>query len=573
MTEPFLITNKDKVLRALQLVELEGLMEIDRICRKHGIEYSLGGGTCLGRVRHGGFIPWDDDIDVDMTVENYDKFMEVAPEEIDSNRFFLRCRKTDTRHYRTAAKLEIKYTVLEFGGWKNAKKTAGVFVDIFRVNYLPDDEKLRKKISHRLYMIHAVENHRMLGGNTRALRDNFSLFWWIASEFIPIKWIMKWDEALINKYGRKKTGWLIGDSLASGDYSGYPSHNTDEYEDVEFEGRIVRDKKNADKFLETLYGNDYYKWLPVTKRISNHRWLNFNLGHYAMKCDLPENHGDYLTIKYNKEKLTRMQEVSRMLADKVYEVCQKKGLKCYCLSDDKSCLWNGPLLIGLPREDYLKFLEIETSEIGNEIILQHSGNTSNYYYPHAKLRLEYTELRDSRLPEEIDGSFHSGFYIDIVPMDNAPNNDYARKRQVNAADRLENRTIIKWTRNSLYRFRKSKFKTKIKLLMMIGTETVNLYEQLNTILTAYNDEETDYFIYSKCESRGFVTVAKNKLPIFKQYNENETTDMLIERLSKRYVGCFLNYYDNDDYQLSVLRYDEKEERMLSNEEIFSGKRQ
>ena len=49
--------------------------------------------------------------------------------------------------------------------------------------------------------------------------------------------------------------------------------------------------------------------------------------------------------------------------------------------------------------------------------------------------------------------------------------------------------------------------------------------------------------------------------------------MLFERLSKRYVGCFLNYYDNDDYQLSVLRYDEKEERMLSNEEILSGKRQ
>ena len=66
---------------------------------------------------------------------------------------------------------------------------------------------------------------------------------------------------------------------------------------------------------------------------------------------------------------------------------------------------------------------------------------------------------------------------------------------------------------------------------------------------------------------------KKQIANFKQYNENETTEMLFERLSKRYVGCFLNYYDNDDYQLSVLRYDEKEERMLSNEEIFSGKRQ
>ena len=123
MTEPFLITNKDKVLRALQLTQLEGLKEIDRVCRKHGIEYSLDGGTCLGRMRHGGFIPWDDDIDVDMTVENYDKFMEVASEEIDSNRFFLRCRKTDAKHYRTAAKLETKDTILEFGGWKNDEET------------------------------------------------------------------------------------------------------------------------------------------------------------------------------------------------------------------------------------------------------------------------------------------------------------------------------------------------------------------------------------------------------------------------------------------------------------------
>ena len=49
-------TNGDKSLRALQLLQLEGLKEIDRICRKHNIKYSLGGGTCLGQLRHGGFI-------------------------------------------------------------------------------------------------------------------------------------------------------------------------------------------------------------------------------------------------------------------------------------------------------------------------------------------------------------------------------------------------------------------------------------------------------------------------------------------------------------------------------------
>lgn len=83
MQLPLMITSRDKALKALQDVQLEGLKEVDRICRMHSIDYSLGGGTCLGQVRHGGFIPWDDDIDIDMTLENFEKFVEVAPAELD----------------------------------------------------------------------------------------------------------------------------------------------------------------------------------------------------------------------------------------------------------------------------------------------------------------------------------------------------------------------------------------------------------------------------------------------------------------------------------------------------------
>lgn len=572
MTELFLITDKDKILRALQLVELEGLMEIDRICRKYGIEYSLGGGTCLGRVRHGGFIPWDDDIDVDMTVENYDRFMEVAPGEIDENRFFLRCKSTDPNHYRTAAKLEIKDTILEFGGWKNAKKKAGIFVDIFRVNYLPDDEKLRRKIAHRLYMIHGVENYRMLRGNTIALRENYNLFWWFVSEFMPIKWIMKWDEKLVDKYGRNKTGWLIGDSLASGDYAGYPSDGTDEYEDVVFEGKKVRDKKHADEFLATLYGDNYNEWLPPVKRISNHKWLCFDLGFHKEKFDLPDNYEDFLTIKYNKAKLMQMQRVSLMIAEKAIEICRHNKLQYFVLSDSESEIWKGPLIIGIPRDDYSVFLDVAELELGDEFLIQHKANTTNYFYSHAKIRLKYTELRDSRLPGEVDRSFHSGFYVDIVPMDNASDIPAKRLKQVKLSSRMENRLIIKWTRNNFFRFRKSKPKTKIKQLLMIGKTAEGIYRKLSRILQKYNNENTGYYIYSKCEGRGFITIEKNKVTECRNI-VNESMDALIDRLSKRYEGCFLNYYDNDDYQLSVLRYDEKEERMLSNDEIFSSIKQ
>ena len=65
----------DKDLRELQLYGLEILKEVDRFCKKNRIKYSLGEGTMLGAVRHNGFIPWDDDVDVYMTRENFDKFI------------------------------------------------------------------------------------------------------------------------------------------------------------------------------------------------------------------------------------------------------------------------------------------------------------------------------------------------------------------------------------------------------------------------------------------------------------------------------------------------------------------
>ena len=138
----FLVTEQIKQLWA---VELDLLAEVDRVCKKHEIQYMACAGTMLGALRHKGFIPWDDDIDLMMTWENYKRFSQIGPEEFKEPYFF----QTD-RTYRgsTRGHIQIRNSnttaILSEERQYKYQFNQGIFIDVFCLDHIPDSASERE---------------------------------------------------------------------------------------------------------------------------------------------------------------------------------------------------------------------------------------------------------------------------------------------------------------------------------------------------------------------------------------------------------------------------------------------
>ena len=620
MADTIIRTGRDKSLYALQQIQLEGLKEIDRICRKHDIKYSLGGGTCLGQIRHGGFIPWDDDIDIDMTTENYEKFIEVAPKETDTNRFFLRTYKTDKNFKRSFSRFELKNTDIGTRSWERINLKEGIFVDIFEWNYLPNNKFLRNIVSNLLFIIRWLEMYKMLNAYTLAPR--YRVIMELLRKIVPFKLLYFLENKLKKCCGKKRTDWIIDNAVINGNHGGYPSEGIDEYKDVQFEGITVMNKKNPENFMKTIYGKNYNKWLPPVKRISHHKWSNLDFGDYKNKYDLPEDYNNYLTVKYTYKKLEHMQNISFEMLDKVNSICNENNIKYYLIGINSYIkyyninkygkIWREPLKIAMPRNDYNKFAEICQKYLGKKYFYQSNETDKEYKYSYARIRLNLTSIRESKVPKYIEEKYNEGFFIKIIPLENTSNNEKERKKHAKRIRYLNHFIVLKWQRNKLIYFFKGNIKIKIKLIMLIPFSLDKLINKLTKERNRYNNCETNYYIDGTGYQFYDIAISKDVLGKgdMQEYNEHnysfptdleeymkivskkgnlksieelkyikynysyfENVDFIaeeeIKKIQRKYPLCYLNYFDMPDYQLSVLRYDEKEDRFMTDDEILN----
>lgn len=264
----------------LKKVQLMIAEDIKRICEKYHIKYFLDAGSMLGAVRHKGFIPWDDDIDIGMPKEDYNKFLEVAPAEL-GEKYFVDNYNTNRDNPLVFTKIRLLGTEYIENKANAAAKHNEIFVDIFPYYYISDNELVRKSEAFRMQLLTQMllikGGYKVWRGETRLKYLKF-LPIQILAKCYAVKILRNRIDKLYNKHKGTKNICVHAGSCYN--YWYFPAIWFDEMIAVDFEGVSFNIPKEYDAFLTKAYGD--YRKLPPEKDRQTHQIMKLELGKYAM---------------------------------------------------------------------------------------------------------------------------------------------------------------------------------------------------------------------------------------------------------------------------------------------------
>lgn len=262
--------NNLNITNELQLVEQEILDIFHEVCEKYRLRYSLSYGTLLGAIRHQGYIPWDDDIDIMMPRADYEKLLRIWPKAVRTG-YILQNYREEPDLPNNFAKIRKDHTTfIQEEREKNCTYHKGIFIDIFPFDRVPRGTVQRKiqKLFCMINLLYSRGYSSRTGGITEVVEQ-------ILLRVVPYKkykTVSYFFERLAASWNRIGKGSFFGPCSIKGCSAYLPENVFDHYCKVSFNGRKYFAVRDYDAVLKVFYG-DYMELPPEKDRISRHHPL------------------------------------------------------------------------------------------------------------------------------------------------------------------------------------------------------------------------------------------------------------------------------------------------------------
>lgn len=262
---------RQEVLDKLHNTLLEIMDVVDKVCREKGITYYLAGGTLLGAVRHKGFIPWDDDMDIMMPRRDYEKFCSIFSS-VASDKYFILSSDVNPRYWKSHAKVCKKGTLFQ----EKMGKEQSIFVDIFPL----DEAKSRNGLFQRIrFSAIKISDRIAHWRNYKDYNPGKARLWCYLTVFLPLDKIREFQKCLRVLKNSRNDCFFLFESVAiyGADRSLWPKSTFETTILTEFEGRKYSIPSGYDSILSITYHN-YMQLPPIEqRRVHNPKRLSFDV--------------------------------------------------------------------------------------------------------------------------------------------------------------------------------------------------------------------------------------------------------------------------------------------------------
>jgi lipopolysaccharide cholinephosphotransferase len=258
-------------VKELREIQIQILDAIDEHCREHGIRYTLFFGTLLGAVRHKGFIPWDDDVDVMMPRPDYDRFLDSF-DRLDESLKIQSPEKNSDCPYAFA---KVEHTGTKLAERRDVPFEVGVNVDIFPMDGVPGNDKQFKRFFRKLKFFRDILTIKLVRAERGERRPSRNIALILLKLLIrPVSY-----QYLVQKIDRLARHWKFEEcdfAMVSCVRDNRRKHKADRsiyesYTTIAFEGKTYHCIEESSEFLTLQYG-DYMKLPPVEQRVSHHKY-------------------------------------------------------------------------------------------------------------------------------------------------------------------------------------------------------------------------------------------------------------------------------------------------------------